>query len=96
MAPPAKLKPVKPAAASEPAAFALADAEAVQALMRADATPEQQKRGMNWILNNACALSTWGYRENERETAVALGRQFVGQQIVGIARVNLAQMRKSQ
>lgn len=90
------LKAVMPGPASEPAAFAPADATAIQALFAGTANESQQKRAMKWILEDACGLPVWAYREGARETDIALGRQFVGQQIVGLSRVNVSKMKGNE
>lgn len=90
-----RLQPIKPIGGSDPAAFVDADAEAIQAVMAGSAEAHQQKRAIKWILESACGLPIWAYRDSARETDVALGRQFVGQQIMGLARVSLAQLRRN-
>lgn len=88
------LKALKPIAASEPAKFVVADAEAIQAVMSGMADDEQQRRAMKWVLESACGLPVWAYRDSPRETDIALGRQFVGQQIIGLSKVNISEMRR--
>lgn len=91
-----ELKALMPGAASEPAKFNTGDATAVQALAAGVATADQQKRALKWILESACALPVWAFRSEARETDIALGRQFVGQQIVGLTRVNVSRLKKSE
>lgn len=79
---------------SAPAPYAWADAAALQALAAGTANDGQQKRALDWILRGACALPSWAYSPDERETSVALGRQFVGQQIMGLLKVNLSAVRR--
>jgi hypothetical protein len=68
----------------KPPAADPADTAALQALARGNATADQQKRALDWIVIAACGTYDFAYRpgENDRDTNVALGRQFVGQQIV--------------
>lgn len=70
------------------------DVGAMQALQRGDASDHQQKRALEWILREACGLQDWAYYPSERDTNVALGRQFVGQQIVKLLKINLRTMRR--
>lgn len=69
-----------------------ADASALQALQAGQATPEQQKRALDWIIRQAAGTYDLAYRpgaeDGNRDTTFALGRQFVGQQIVKL--LNLA------
>ena len=95
-APRRELKPARTPGGSEPAQFTSVDAMAVQAVAAGTANDGQQKRALEWILKNACGLPAWAYRESQRETDVALGRQFVGQQIVGILNVNVSTLRKRE
>lgn len=61
-----------------------ADTAALQALARGTATSDQQKRALDWIVLQACGTYDLAYRpgDTDRDTNIALGRQFVGQQIV--------------
>lgn len=79
-----------------PVAPTFSDATAVQALAAGKANEGQQKHALKWILEVACGLPVWAYRESVRETDIALGRQFVGQQIVGLMRVNVSKLRKNE
>ncbi len=77
-------KPVAPAWA--PAAYDLADVEAVRAVSKGLADPAQQARALAWIVNSVAATYEVSYRSNadggDRETSFAEGRRFVGLQIV--------------
>lgn len=79
-----------------PAPITSADASAMQALRDGVANEGQQQHAIKWILESACALQVWPYRENQRETDIALGRHFVGQQIVGLMKANVSQLRKHE
>ena len=81
---------------SVPAHVSSNDATAIQALAAGNANDGQQKHALDWILKKACGLSEWPYRDSERETCIALGRQFVGQQIVGAMRINVSALRKRE
>ena len=74
----------------------VADAGALQAVANGTADDGQQKHALDWILKQACGLPDWAYRESQRETDIALGRQFVGQQIVGALKANLSALRKQE
>lgn len=80
-----------------PPHYDIADASAIQALQRGEATFEQQQRALKWIIENACKTYDMPYRpggdEGRRDTDFALGRQFVGQQIVKLLKLNLSIMR---
>lgn len=84
----------------EPPKYELADVTAMQALERGAATGEQQKRALNWILRSACALGDMPFRpggvEGERETNLALGRLFAGQQIAKLTRLDISKLRKNE
>lgn len=81
-----------------PAQYDLADASAMQALARGDATQDMQRRALRWIIDRACETYGFPYRPgaNDRDTNLALGRQFVGQQIVKLLNLNLAAMRRTE
>lgn len=90
------LVPAQTAHGSEPAPFTSSDATALQAVASGTANNGQQKRALDWILKSACGLPIWPYRADERETCVALGRQFVGQQIMGVLKVNVSALSKRE
>lgn len=68
--------------------FTEADAMAMKALAAGVANEGQQKMALDWIFNSACGLRVWPYKESERETCIALGRQFVAHQIVSLIQIN--------
>lgn len=68
-----------------------ADVYAIQALERGEAAPEQQKRALAWIINNAC--ETYGFCDKpdvDRLAAIFDGRRFAGTQIVKLMKINMA------
>ncbi len=91
-----KLRAARIPHGAEPAPFNVAHATAIQALAAGVANDGQQKTALDWILKDACGLPLWPYRESERETCIALGRQFVGQQIMGLMNVNVSELRKRE
>ena len=91
-----KLVALQPSQGSVPAPVTSSDAAAIQALASGTANDGQQKHALKWILEEACALPKWPYRESQRETDIALGRHFVGQQIVGLMNINVSQLRKHE
>lgn len=81
-----------------PVSYEIADATALKALSVGTATPEQQVRALAWIQRKACALPDWAYRPgaNERDTLIALGRQFVGHQIQHLITAPTAAMARNE
>jgi len=81
-----------------PAEYQLADVEAIQALMRGDASPAMQKRALHWIIRKLCRTYDLAYRpggeEGRRDTDFALGCQYTGQQLVKLTLLNLAELRR--
>lgn len=74
----------------------IADAAAIQALFRGDATEVQQKRAINFITNDLCTLPFLAYdTKNQRNTDFALGKQSVGHQIVRLMRLNTGQFKET-
>jgi hypothetical protein len=66
------------------------DAGALQALAAGTAAPHQQKRALDYIIRSLAGTYDMAYRpESARDTDFALGRQFVGQQIVFLLKVNI-------
>lgn len=78
-----------------PAPYDLADASAIQALIRGEAEPHQQQRALKWIIEQAAGTYEFNFYPSDRETAFALGRGFVGQQIVKLSKLNLSTLRRA-
>jgi hypothetical protein len=80
----------------KPPPYEDADAGALQALARGTATAEQQKRALDWIVTKAAGSYDWPYRPglDDRDTNVALGRMFVGQQIVKLLKIKIGLLRR--
>lgn len=74
-----------------PVTFSLPDAYALQALERGEATPEQQKTAIQFIVNSVCATYDMSYRhDSHRDSDFAEGKRFVGLQIVRLIKTNMA------
>lgn len=80
----------------KPPAYEDADAAALQALARGTANSDQQKRALDWIVTKACATYDFPYRPGaeDRDTNLALGRMFVGQQIVKLLKIKIGLLRR--
>jgi hypothetical protein len=73
-----------------PADYDVADIRAVQAVTAGAATPEQQKRALDWIVLKAAATYDNGFVAEDAHGRIAAfvdGRQFVGQQIVKLMKL---------
>lgn len=74
-----------------------ADVSAIQALHRGDASPEQQKRVLDYIINDICDTYGLSYRPaSDRDTTFAEGKRFVGLQIVAKLKFNLAAIKQAK
>lgn len=82
----------------KPAAWELADAGAIQALARGDATKDQQGRALKWVIESASAAYDMSYRpgDSSRDTDFAEGRRSVGLQIVKLLKMNLSELRRKE
>lgn len=81
-----------------PVPYEEADASAIQALLRGDAEPHQQKRAMKWIIETASGTYDQsffpGAEDGRRNTDFAEGRRFVGNSIVKLSRINLSSVQR--
>lgn len=77
-----------------PPPYDLADVSAVQALARGDATPDQQQRALRWIIERAAGSYEFNYYPSDRDTAFALGRAFVGQQLVKLTKLSVSDLKR--
>jgi len=80
-----------------PAEYEIADVAAIQGLLRGDATPEQQKRALDWIITHASGVHEQTYypggEEGRRNTDFAEGKRFVGNSIIKLTRLNISALR---
>ena len=76
-----------------PAKYDVADVAAVQELAKGTATPDQQKRALNWVIHNAALTYDLEYRTDQRDHAFASGRRYVGLQLVALLRIDVAKLR---
>ena len=79
-----------------PPKAAIADTAALQAISRGEATPEQQKRGLKWIIEAGAATYDQSYRVDSHETAFAEGRRFVGNSIIKELKINLLNLKEKK
>jgi hypothetical protein len=82
----------------KPAKWELADASALQALMRGDADKGQQARALKWVIESAACTYDMSYRpgDTSRDTDFAEGRRSVGLQIVKLLKMNLSELRRKE
>jgi hypothetical protein len=92
----------KPEAARLPWAppdWDLPDLAAVQALIRGDASPEQQQRFVAYLVNDICKTYDLSFRPEDaggtRGTDFHEGRRFVGLMVVKMSRLNASAFRKN-
>lgn len=73
-----------------PAPWDKPDAYALQALSRGEATPDQQKRALKWIIYNACMTYERTFiAGNPDASQVIAGRREAGLDIVKLLNLNL-------
>lgn len=76
----------------KPTPFEPPDAAAFQALARGNATADQQKRALDWLVKNACRTYDLSFRPGEvgrRDTDFAEGRRSVGLEIVKLVNIKI-------
>lgn len=78
-----------------PAKYEIADIAAIQALVKGEATPQQQQRAINFIVNDIALTYDVEYRTDPRDHAMASGRRFVGLQIVKMIKLNIAVLKEN-
>lgn len=77
-----------------PPAWELPDASAFQALARGEASPDQQRRALDWLIMRAAGTYEFHFYPSDRDTTFALGRAFVGQQVRKLLAVNISSLRR--
>ena len=79
-----------------PAGYDMADVTALQAMAAGEADEIQQKRILAWIINQAAGTYEFHFYPTERDTSFALGRCFVGQQIVKLLKIDPTLLRRRE
>ncbi len=79
-----------------PPPYDVADVSAIQALSRGTANEDQQRRALKWIIERAAGTYDFSFYPGERETSFALGRVFVGQQVVKLTKLDLSILMQQQ
>lgn len=75
----------------KPPAYIKADLFAFQALEKGIATEHQQKRVLDYIVNNICQTYDLEYRaSSDRDSCIASGKRLVGLLIVKMLKINPA------
>lgn len=95
--PPAPPGPPKPVDSYR---FELADASAVQAMVRGEATADQQLRVLALVINKLAGTYDLSYRpggeEGRRDTDFAEGKRYVGLQLVTMTKVDVAELERRE
>ena len=77
-----------------PAPYEATDIEAIQAVYNGKADAYQQRRALDWIVEQAAETYGESFRSDvdggDRETSFALGRAFVGRQVVKLVKMSPA------
>ena len=83
-----------------PVKYRKADAAALQAMRRGEATPDQQLRALEYIVETICDRNGMSFRpggpEGARDTDFAEGRRFVGNQIVKLTNIPLNKIKEDK
>lgn len=85
---------VKPKSVFDFPASELADVVAVKAVSVGDATPDQQKRAVEWIVKNVCLIGDLSFTldEGPRATDFTEGKRFVANIIMWCAKTPIKEM----
>lgn len=77
--------------------YDIADVAAIQALSKGVATPDQQKRALDWIILKASMTYDNPFDlDSAHISAHYAGRMFVGQQIVKLVKLNINVLKKKE
>ena len=92
---PARLKALAPLSPTTPPPVPLAVAGAFKALHAGEASAHQQQLALQWLIREACLKAHFAYHPNDRDTVFALGRQFVGELVLGLFNADLSALRRA-
>lgn len=88
------LKALPEPAANAVAPVSIAVVAAIKALHAGQATEHQQQLALQWIIREAAGKAHFPYHASDRDTAFALGRYFVAEQIIGLFNADLTSLRR--
>lgn len=91
-----KLKALPEPAANAVAPVTVAVAAAIKALHAGQASEHQQQLALQWIIREAAGKAHFPYHATDRDTAFALGRYFVAEQIIGLFNADLTSLRRAE
>lgn len=86
----------KPIQANVPERPSYGEAVAIRQFAQGQADAEQQRIAFRFIVERACGMYREAFDESQRLTDFMLGRIFVGQQLVGITKMNLSLLQKQE
>jgi hypothetical protein len=68
---------------------------AIKAVAAGTANEHQQRKAMQWIINDLCGTYDMSYRpDSERDTTFAEGKRFVGNQLVKEINISMEILRR--
>lgn len=80
----------------KPVGYEAADVTAIQQLERGEATPEMQKRALDWLINKVCMTYDQSFVKDPRDTDFNEGCRFCGNTIVKMLKLNPARVRSKE
>ncbi len=89
-----KLAPRLPADHASPAPLAVV--AAFKALHAGEASGHQQQIALQWLIREGCGKAHFAYHASDRDTVFALGRQFVGELVLGFFNADLSSLRREE
>ena len=82
---------------SKPAQYESADVTAIQQLEQGTATPEMQKRALNWLITGVCGTYDQSYIPlDTHETAFKEGKRFVGNTLIKMLKLEPGKLRREE
>lgn len=91
------MKPTRAAIAARapwlPAEYDIADAGAIQALQRGDASPTQQQRALQFFIVDLCGTYDATYFPEARDSDFAQGKRWPGLQLVKMLNLALSRLK---
>lgn len=79
-----------------PCDYTIEDVGAIQALMKGEAEPHQQKRALDWLINTVCITYDATFDHNQAEYSHAEGRRYVGNTIIKMLKLNIAKLKEGK
>lgn len=75
--------------------YTIADIQAIRAVRRGEASPEQQIRAFSWIIESVSIVGAANIYHNPHDMAISVGRSSVGKHLMNLTSIPIEELVKA-